>query len=96
MGDAAMTGFIIAAITVIWLAVLLIIACKGAVADKPAAWLIAGSFWLFLGLGALLQQMINEERSGPCVQSEVRMMYDPALKMTRPAEICTNRGKWVD
>lgn len=90
-----MTGFVLASIVVIYLAVLgalLIIAMDG---DNPIAF-IGAALWLTLGLGIAFQSAINADRKGPCVTYEMRMVYDPALKIARQARVCAERGEWVE
>lgn len=90
-----MTGFVLASVFVLYLAVLgalLIIAIDG---DNPIAF-IGAVLWFTLGIGIVFQSAINADQKGPCITYEMKMVYDPALKSTRQARVCTERGEWVE
>ena len=88
-----MTGFIIAALLVVWFGAVLFSFHK-ALEDKR--WLMVVAFLFITSLGSVIQLAINEGDAGPCLEYETRYMYNPALKMTLPVRVCTMRGEWVE
>jgi len=48
-----------------------------------------------LGLGALIQQMINESERGPCLAYETHTHFNAATKTMMPMRVCVERGEWV-
>lgn len=62
-----------------------------------------GGLW-WLGLAGAMVAIIampsyavtKENETGSCVKKEIQYHYNPALKMPMPAEVCVQRGVWVD
>jgi hypothetical protein len=91
-----MTGFIIAALIVGYFGVA--IAWLWLSIEKDINFLLSFvvlGLWLALGLGFAIQSAIKEEESGPCLQWETSMIYNPATKMVQPARRCVERAEWV-
>lgn len=90
-----MEGFVIAAVLVGWMVATVYLAF---VAIDRESWSFGGAaIALFtLGVGALFQAAISEDRRGPCAEYETQMHYNPATKTVMPARVCVNRGEWME
>jgi hypothetical protein len=83
----------IAAGFVFWIGAILWLSWQAVETDGPIYWI--GAVVVFTaGIGFGIQKGIDQRNSGPCVQSEIQMHYNPATKTVMPAKVCLNRGEW--
>ena len=91
-----MEGFIIAAVVVAWFASAMLCFVRATSSNHSSAWILSGAMLLILGFGFVIQASIDANDSGPCLAYEERSVYDPALKITRKADFCVERGVWKE
>ena len=91
-----MTGFIIAALLVGYFGVAVAWLWLSIEKDiSPLLSFVVLGLWMALGLGFVIQAALSEEESGPCLQWETSMIFNPATKMVQPARRCVERAEWV-
>lgn len=91
-----MEGFIIAVVTVAWIASVIFCFDRAGISNHPSAWMLSGAMLVVLGFGFLIQASIDANNIGPCLAYEERSVYIPTLKIVRKADVCVERGVWKE
>lgn len=87
------SGTLILLCVVAWVYVFLM--ALSAYEENGREWVIYALIAL-LSLGWVIGKIIESEQSGPCVQCEIQMRYNPATETVMPAKVCVNHGEWIE
>lgn len=64
--------------------------------ERDGFWYKVPFFVMIFLTAAGFAYVLDSEPDRPCVKYEQRMIYNAALKIPMAAEVCVERGEWVE
>ena len=89
-----MTGFVFAAIVLAWLMAIVYFGGKAVCGSFVSGLCVCAL--LIGGFGVVINAVIAEKETGPCLRYETGMHYSPATRTMMPYRTCAERGEWIE